>query len=632
MSSSTVKEVINHSQAQKNTISSDESDENFEGQSPFSSSLENPKKSQDGSIEILTAVSTPPRSGISSKSVPKEDNFQQYSIPQSQSISQSQSQSQSKHNSQEQARSKVKNSNSIESMFETFHQSPSGEFKPTFYNPFEVKHRRRTSRSQVKILERAFMENCKPTALLRKNLARELNMSARSIQVWFQNRRAKVKSLMKNGKMTEMQLSNFLLEHNQIQHGKEQSETEEEAEEEAEEKENRIQDSENEQERKRTNQQPIKQNIKIFQNERRTLPYSKRFSGSVNTGDSENMNLGNSYPNQVRNRSYSLPEIQRSPKLPFKQLQEAIFGPPYQESFSAIQGQVPLQRQTQTTTPVQSQQQVPAPLTESSYYSSSLNAFQNYFRASNAALLQVQGNYYSQQPNCNSNSNLTSSPTQLQLPQLNFPTLNQSPCEYQVEPDRFRRPRSSSFAVGHRTNSNYPLNKNEYCDEEFSARHSRLSAIKEDSPISNYMSLEDLTCGFNGNVYFNEHDQDSSEMSNQINSLDLDYFMTVYNQMNEFESCASASASSNSSSLINSPSDSHNIHIYNTPNHHVNHHNIRPYSYQHQNLQPRHHNNNNNNNNNNIVGNFMPELAAFLPQPSNEILLSTLINDEHFLH
>lgn len=614
--SSKIKEVINHSQAQKNTISSDESDENFEGQSPHSSlSLENPKKSQKESIEILTAVSTPPHSGISSKSVPKEDNFnlQEKSIPQSQS--------------QAQARSKVKNSTSIESMFETFHQSPSGEFKPTFYNPFEVKHRRRTSRSQVKILERAFMENCKPTALLRKNLARELNMSARSIQVWFQNRRAKLKSLMKNGKITEMQMSNFLLEHNQIQNGKQQSETEDEEEEENKSQESENEYSENKKESKKTNtnQQPIEQNIKIFQNERRTLPYSKRFSGSVNAGDSESMKLGNSYPNQVRNRSYSLPEIQRSPKLPFKQLQEAIFGPPYQESYPVIQGQVPLQQPHQTTIQAQTQQ-VPAPLTESSYYSSSLNAFQNYFRASNAALLQVQGNYYSQ-PNCNSNLTSSHSPTQLQLPQLNFPTLNQIPCEYQVDPNRFRRPRSSSFAVGHRTNSNYPQNKNECSDEEFSTRHPTLSVIKEDSPISNYMSLEDLTCnpgGFNGNVYFNGHDQDSTEISNQINSLDLDYFMSVHNQMNEF-SMESSSASSNSSSLINSPSDSHNIHIYNNnPNHHPNH-NIRPYSYQHQHLQPRHHNNNN-------VGNFMPEMAAFLPQPSNEILLSTLINDDHFLN
>lgn len=78
-------------------------------------------------------------------------------------------------------------------MFDAFHQSPHGEFKPTFYNPFEVKHRRRTSRQQLKVLEKAFNENPKPHAAVRQALALKLNMTPRGVQVWFQNRRAKAK-------------------------------------------------------------------------------------------------------------------------------------------------------------------------------------------------------------------------------------------------------------------------------------------------------------------------------------------------------------------------------------------------------------------------------------------------------
>ncbi|CAO3599240.1 unnamed protein product [Absidia cylindrospora] len=68
-----------------------------------------------------------------------------------------------------------------------------GDFRPTFYNPFEIKHRRRTSRAQLKILEKSFLENTKPNASVRRYLAQELEMTPRGVQIWFQNRRAKAK-------------------------------------------------------------------------------------------------------------------------------------------------------------------------------------------------------------------------------------------------------------------------------------------------------------------------------------------------------------------------------------------------------------------------------------------------------
>lgn len=74
-------------------------------------------------------------------------------------------------------------------------QSPHGELRTSFYNPHEVKRRRRTSRSQFKKLEKAFNENPKPDASTRRHLAQVLSMSPRGIQVWFQNRRAKSKQV-----------------------------------------------------------------------------------------------------------------------------------------------------------------------------------------------------------------------------------------------------------------------------------------------------------------------------------------------------------------------------------------------------------------------------------------------------
>ncbi|CAO3598446.1 unnamed protein product [Absidia cylindrospora] len=71
------------------------------------------------------------------------------------------------------------------------------DFIPTFYNPFETKHRRRTSRAQFKLLETSFYENTKPNATMRRWLAQKLGMTPRSVQVWFQNRRAKAKSQLK---------------------------------------------------------------------------------------------------------------------------------------------------------------------------------------------------------------------------------------------------------------------------------------------------------------------------------------------------------------------------------------------------------------------------------------------------
>ncbi|GAN11724.1 hypothetical protein MAM1_0863c11308 [Mucor ambiguus] len=87
-------------------------------------------------------------------------------------------------------------------LLETFHQYPHGDFRPTFYNPFEIKHRRRTSRAQLKVLEKSYLENPKPSAAIRRILAQTLEMTPRGVQIWFQNRRAKAKLLRRKSSST----------------------------------------------------------------------------------------------------------------------------------------------------------------------------------------------------------------------------------------------------------------------------------------------------------------------------------------------------------------------------------------------------------------------------------------------
>ncbi|KAE8272314.1 hypothetical protein A4X09_0g39 [Tilletia walkeri] len=71
-----------------------------------------------------------------------------------------------------------------------------------YLNPFEVKHRRRTTKTQFRVLEGTFKENPKPNAAVRKALAQQLDMPGRAVQIWFQNRRAKAKAQAKKEEAT----------------------------------------------------------------------------------------------------------------------------------------------------------------------------------------------------------------------------------------------------------------------------------------------------------------------------------------------------------------------------------------------------------------------------------------------
>ncbi|RGB29115.1 homeobox domain-containing protein, partial [Rhizophagus diaphanus] len=55
------------------------------------------------------------------------------------------------------------------------------------------KKRTRATPEQLAILEDTFKTNTSPNSKVREALAEKVNMSERSIQIWFQNRRAKMK-------------------------------------------------------------------------------------------------------------------------------------------------------------------------------------------------------------------------------------------------------------------------------------------------------------------------------------------------------------------------------------------------------------------------------------------------------
>ncbi|OAD80956.1 Homeodomain-like DNA binding domain-containing transcription factor, partial [Phycomyces blakesleeanus NRRL 1555(-)] len=64
-----------------------------------------------------------------------------------------------------------------------------------------VRKRTRATADQLAVLEDTFAVNVSPNSKLRKQLAEQLQMSERSIQIWFQNRRAKVKHIQKRAQM-----------------------------------------------------------------------------------------------------------------------------------------------------------------------------------------------------------------------------------------------------------------------------------------------------------------------------------------------------------------------------------------------------------------------------------------------
>jgi len=69
--------------------------------------------------------------------------------------------------------------------------------KSTLTQQQKNQKRQRATQDQLATLELEFNKNPTPTALVRDRIAEEINMTERSVQIWFQNRRAKIKNLAK---------------------------------------------------------------------------------------------------------------------------------------------------------------------------------------------------------------------------------------------------------------------------------------------------------------------------------------------------------------------------------------------------------------------------------------------------
>ncbi|ORX46304.1 homeobox-domain-containing protein [Hesseltinella vesiculosa] len=64
--------------------------------------------------------------------------------------------------------------------------------------PTHIRKRTHLKPSQVAVLQESFVTNSLPDTAIRSRLARELDVSERTIQIWFQNRRAKARKLEAN--------------------------------------------------------------------------------------------------------------------------------------------------------------------------------------------------------------------------------------------------------------------------------------------------------------------------------------------------------------------------------------------------------------------------------------------------
>ncbi|KAK4451940.1 hypothetical protein QBC34DRAFT_47103 [Podospora aff. communis PSN243] len=69
--------------------------------------------------------------------------------------------------------------------------------KSTLTQQQKNQKRQRATQDQLTTLEMEFNKNPTPTATVRERIAEEINMTERSVQIWFQNRRAKIKMMAK---------------------------------------------------------------------------------------------------------------------------------------------------------------------------------------------------------------------------------------------------------------------------------------------------------------------------------------------------------------------------------------------------------------------------------------------------
>jgi len=87
------------------------------------------------------------------------------------------------------------------------HKNKQKLFQMKFSYLNEPKKRKRTTPEQVAILTSTFEKNSLPTPKQRKMIAQQTGMTTRAIQVWFQNKRAKLRTKQKPRPKTQKQTS-----------------------------------------------------------------------------------------------------------------------------------------------------------------------------------------------------------------------------------------------------------------------------------------------------------------------------------------------------------------------------------------------------------------------------------------
>lgn len=71
--------------------------------------------------------------------------------------------------------------------------------KSTLTQQQKNQRRQRATQEQLVTLETEFNKNPTPSAAVRERIAEDISMTERSVQIWFQNRRAKIKMIAKKG-------------------------------------------------------------------------------------------------------------------------------------------------------------------------------------------------------------------------------------------------------------------------------------------------------------------------------------------------------------------------------------------------------------------------------------------------
>jgi len=128
------------------------------------------------------------------------------------------------------------------------HKSKQKLFQMKFSYLNEPKKRTRTTPEQVEILAKAFEKNSLPTPKQRKVIAEQTGMSTRAIQVWFQNKRAKLRTKQKSRPKSSKSLKKNSSKIKQEKEAEHEVNVEEGQEQEQEQEQEREQEQEQEQE------------------------------------------------------------------------------------------------------------------------------------------------------------------------------------------------------------------------------------------------------------------------------------------------------------------------------------------------------------------------------------------------